>query len=49
MEGLALKDHDLMVDMRIGSPNEISNIYKANALKNVEIVANEMKMKKLMA
>ena len=49
VEGIGLKDQDLMIDMRIGNTNEITNLYKANAQKNIEIVAEEMKMKKLIA
>ena len=38
-----------MIDMRIGDPNKIQNIYKSNNARNIDIVASEMKMKKMMA
>lgn len=46
LDGMSLRDPDLMLDMRIGDPSKIQNIYKANNARNIDIVASEMKMKK---
>lgn len=46
MDGLGLKDTDLMIDMRLGNSKEIQNVYQANAANKVEISAGEMRKKR---
>lgn len=46
MDGMGLKDTDLMIDMRLGTSKDIQNVYKANAANEVEISAGEMKKKR---
>ena len=48
MEGLKLKDQDLMVDMRVGDHVQIQNLFKANTERNIEIETKERKLKQVM-
>jgi hypothetical protein len=46
MDDLGLTDVDLLIDLRLGSSQDIQNVYKANAEKNIGISRVEMKEKR---